>query len=113
VETITQRRKPYRGSESAAIDLTARLLSGLRTSAAEAIHLIPSARVPAYHPEWMGLHNSAVTDDDSISFQRRHDSNHGTTWFGFERLRDQQGRIWERHFHAVVDDFGNLVEVPA
>lgn len=111
METVTRRRKPHHSGESAAIALTARMLSGLKTGAADAIHLIPSACVPAYHPEWVGLPNSAVTDDGSLCFQRRHDGNHGTTWFGFEKLLDQHGRRWERHFHAVIDDFGNLVEV--
>jgi hypothetical protein len=32
-------------------------------------------------------------------------------WFGRERRRDTDGRIWERSIWAIVDDFGTLVEV--
>lgn len=34
-------------------------------------------------------------------------------WVGNEGMNDQLGRSWERFFFAVIDDFGNLVEVPA
>lgn len=113
METITQRRKLQTcGAESAAIALTAQLLSGLRTSAADAIYLIPSSQGPRYYPDWYGLDNSARSDDGSSWFQRRHDSDYGATWFGAETLIDQHGRQWERRYKAVQDDFGNLVEVP-
>lgn len=109
METVTQRRRPHqRGNESAAIALTARLLSGLKTSAAEAICLIPSSDVPRYCD---GAPNFALSARTGSSFQRRHGSEHGTTWFGTERLLDQHGRKWERGYDAVIDDFGNLVEV--
>lgn len=36
----------------------------------------------------------------------------GRQWFVVTRLVDQLERLWERCYHAVIDDFGNLVEVP-
>jgi len=110
VKTITQRPRPqHRGNESAAIALTAQLLSGLKTGAAEAIYLIPSAG-PLRYSEFFD--NYAESPSGS-SFQRRHDGTHGTTWFGTERQIDQHGRTWQRSYKAVIDDFGNLVEVSA
>lgn len=49
--------------------------------------------------------------DFRVSFQRGYNRNWCTPWFGFETRIDQLGRVWERHFHAVIDDFGDLVEV--
>ena len=48
----------------------------------------------------------------SINFQRAHGRGRLAPWFGSERRMDQYGRPWVRDFHAVIDDFGNLVEVP-
>lgn len=36
---------------------------------------------------------------------------HPTRWEGHETLFDSTGREWVRIFEAVIDDFGNLVEV--
>lgn len=110
MQTITQRPRPqHRGDKSAAIALTAQSLSGLKTGAADAIHLIPSAE-PLKYSEFSEVYASNWSGS---SFQRRYDSAHGTTWFGFETQIDQHGRQWERRYHAVIDDFGKLVEVPA
>lgn len=46
------------------------------------------------------------------NFARLHGSRH-VTWYGTERLLDQLGRVWARTYQAVIDDFGNLVEVAA
>lgn len=115
MQTITRRRQPHHsGNESAAIALTASLLSGLKTGAADAIYLIPSSHVPRYPPDWIcGLDNWASSADLSQTFNRQHASPHGITWYGNERLIDQHGRQWERSYNAVQDDFGNLVEVSA
>lgn len=113
--TATQRRtRAYlQPGESAAIALTAQLLSGLKTSAADALYLIPSLHTPRYFPaSHHGLDNCACSEDDSLHFQRQHGSPYNTTWFGTDRLIDRFGRVWERRWRAVVDDFGNLVEVP-
>lgn len=108
MQTVTQRPRPqHRGNESAAIALTAQLLSGLKTGAAEAIHLIPSAE-PLQYSEFGLLY---AYSGSGSSFQRSHDSDSGTTWFGTERQIDQHGRRWDRPYCAVIDDFGNLVEV--
>lgn len=34
-------------------------------------------------------------------------------WWGCEMAQDTMGREWNRSIRAVVDNFGNLVEVPA
>lgn len=60
-------------------------------------------------------HSSQHSKDDGRRlnwFQRFHQSEHGTLWFGEHCMLDPEGRRWERPFNAVVDDFGNLVEVP-
>jgi hypothetical protein len=109
VETVTRRfwAQHCGPNESAAIAITAKLLSGLKTGAADAIYLIPEVRAPRY-TQFSG--NFAFSDGGS-RFHRRHDSIDGITWFGAERQTDQLGRVWERPFEAVIDDFGNLVEV--
>lgn len=33
-------------------------------------------------------------------------------WYGWASRLDPQGHRWERHVLAVIDNFGNLVEVP-
>lgn len=45
--------------------------------------------------------------------QRREDGTHPGGWFGSEKRRDQNGRVWERSYNCVTDDFGNLVDVTA
>lgn len=37
----------------------------------------------------------------------------GGLWTGEETRRDAQGRCWTRRIHGVINDFGDLVEVPA
>lgn len=44
-------------------------------------------------------------------FQRQHGFNHAGAWFGAEYMADQRGRMWSREFRAVIDDFGDLIEV--
>jgi hypothetical protein len=44
-------------------------------------------------------------------FQRMYGNSYAITWFGEETMVDQHGRAWSREFDAVIDDFGNLVEV--
>ena len=44
-------------------------------------------------------------------FSRMHGCKYGTYWYGRCMLLDQHGRRWERNYDAVIDDFGNLVEV--
>lgn len=44
-------------------------------------------------------------------FQRMHGNPYAITWFGEQAMVDQHGRVWSREFDAVIDDFGNLVEV--
>lgn len=106
----TLRRKPrHSGHESAAIALTAQLLSGLKTSAADALYLIPCA-APVKYSEFHEL--QYASNWSGSSFQRRYDGDHGVTWFGTEQQIDQHGREWQRRYSAVVDDFGTLVEVP-
>ena len=44
-------------------------------------------------------------------FGARASYEHPTRWFGHETLFDTAGREWVRVFEAVIDDFGDLVEV--
>lgn len=44
-------------------------------------------------------------------FQRMYGNSYAITWFDEETMVDQHGRVWSREFDAVIDDFGNLVEV--
>lgn len=47
----------------------------------------------------------------AMHINRRHGNELGKTWYGTQTATDSKGRVWERWFNAVVDDFGNLVEV--
>lgn len=111
METITQRRKPqHRGGESAAIALTAQLLSTLSHKASSTLVLRPqAARWPM---RYLGDESCSYAWSDAGSFNRVHGSAR-YSWFCTEKRLDQQGRVWERNYNAVIDDFGNLVEVPA
>lgn len=46
-----------------------------------------------------------------FAIHRHHCYLHDRPWFVEEKRVDQHGRIWNRTFKAVVDDFGTLVEV--
>ena len=55
-----------------------------------------------------------------VAMYRDHTNEHGSNdwhparWWGSETLLDAQGREWRRSLpNYVMDDFGNLVEVPA
>lgn len=43
----------------------------------------------------------------------RHHGNGSAIWTGDESLVDASGTKWERRIRAVVNNFGDLVEVPA
>lgn len=68
----------------------------------------------ATKPRWLESGRSCYygSGRQETHIQRMFDSEHGTTWFGRETRSDQLGRLWDRSFHAVVGDFGDLVEVP-
>jgi hypothetical protein len=52
-------------------------------------------------------------DCNTVFYAQRYHCELGPYWRGNERRLDEQGRMWERPFTAVTDDFGTLVEVPA
>lgn len=74
----------------------------------------PASDMPGTPPLWDDRQNF-YTNWCSLTLYRRHTDapNPSAPWQGAEKLQDQHGRIWKRFFSAVVDDFGNLVEVPA
>lgn len=49
--------------------------------------------------------------NNSISLVQIHSRQSPTRWSGTEVRRDANGQRWQRDFRAVVDDFGDLVEV--
>lgn len=89
-----------------------------RASAAQKITI--TRPPPALHRwEWPEGSNTAFTWSRSPPhFASRHQRRHGNDtdtdappWHGSEGMIDQSGRLWERLFDAVMDDYGNLVEV--
>lgn len=110
MQTITRRRQPHHsGNESAAIALTARLLSGLKTDAADAEYLMPAGG-----GNWWFSPDSNFTIQTSggvHSYFDRDFDRAGPAWRGNDERLDMKGRTWERRFRAVQDDFGNLVEI--
>lgn len=50
---------------------------------------------------------------DTSIYLYRHHGNGSAIWTGDESLMDAGGTKWERRIRAVVDNFGDLVEVPA
>lgn len=92
MQTIPQRHQPHTASQQAAIELK------------------PAAAEPLRYSEY---HGALGGSGGGAHFSRLHDSTHGTTWYGYEKQQDQLGRTWERRYSAVVDDFGDLVEVRA
>jgi hypothetical protein len=66
-----------------------------------------------------GSHRSFIAKDEAqwygVYLQAPHVPREGEragVWYGQERRIDDLGRTWERRINAVVDDFGDLVEVP-
>lgn len=107
METVTERHKPHHGGESAAIALTAQLLSGLKVC--DAVQLLPAA--PG---DWwfLSTSNFGIHTKGGCSSYIDRDHDHRTpAWRGEQERIDGQGRIWSRGFRGVQDDFGNLVEV--
>ncbi|WP_137860778.1 hypothetical protein [Variovorax sp. 3P27G3] len=51
--------------------------------------------------------------EEAAFFVRRHDDGCNGRYTWSARRYDDTGRIWRTSGHAVIDDFGNLVEVPA
>lgn len=68
------------------------------------IHLVGGRTGP--HTFGLGAHGPGG------HFNRLHGTNY-CTWYGTEVAVDEAGRQWTRSYDAVIDDFGNLVEVPA
>lgn len=99
--------------------IAAELLHRLQQEAADAVAAAPGTVVLA--PRGKRCHYtsndtslSGLFDDFSTSvYLFRHHSNGSSHWTGEETLRDADGRRWERRIHSVVDNFGDLVEVPA
>jgi hypothetical protein len=97
----------------------AELLHRLQQEAAEAVAPAPGTivlapRAKRCHYTSNDTSLSGLFDDFSTSvYLFRHHGNGSSRWTGEETLRDADGRKWERRIHAVVDNFGDLVEVPA
>mgnify|MGYP000172627114 CR=1 FL=1 len=76
-------------------------------------HILTPISTPPGDMQWFGSACiSWLRGADGHRFQRMHASPFAITWFGEEKMVAQDGRVWSRDFHAVVDDFGSLVEVP-
>lgn len=124
MQTFTPQRKlPTRRAqaaktESAALALTAQLLAGIKARSFDSPLLSPrqanQAGLRARCWPDLALFTQVTctrTGRERYYFDRHHGSALGTTWHGLETLHDNAGRTWTRLFSAVVDDFGNLVEV--
>lgn len=91
-----------------------------RQSAAEATAPAPGTIVL---PPLIAPHHLYATDtrshtyftgwDCSQSFYLRHQSESAAKLRGTEDRKDAEGRSWTRPIEAVLDDFGDLVEVTA
>lgn len=91
----------------------AQILAQLRAiTHSPAIVLEPLPEVAAYSGFLRESNYCAIwAGSCRIHFHRAYDRRHCTPWFGDETRIDQLGREWEHHFDAVIDDFGDLVEV--
>lgn len=47
----------------------------------------------------------------SSGYYFRDHAENAPSYLGSECMRDERGRKWSRHFNAICDDHGNLVEV--
>ena len=75
----------------------------------------PSGLLIRFDQEWLSI-TEAATDHGFFFFFTTNitRSHRGRHWWGAEQRFDEQGRKWMRNIdRLVVDDFGNLVEVPA
>lgn len=97
----------------------AQLLHRLLQEAADAVAPAPGTVVlapqgPPCHHGGDFNHAYAYFDnyDTSTRLARYHDFP-TPGWVGNEKRLDSSGRVWERRVHAVIDNFGDLVEVPA
>lgn len=97
----------------------AELLHRLLQEAADAVAAAPGTVVLAPHGTPCKHHSAdAIAYTYFGDFQTsvmlfRHHGNGSSHWSGEETLRDANGRKWERRIRAVIDNFGDLVEVPA
>ena len=97
----------------------AELLHRLQQEAADAVAPAPGTIVLKPHGA-LYIHSSENTSAyayydkyDTSTRLYRHHGNGSAIWTGREQLMDASGRTWERSIHAVIDNFGDLVEVPA
>lgn len=63
------------------------------------------------HDDWVWFRHA----DGGLTgyFYRTFGHDKPAAWLISDQVRDTLGRIWSRTARAVIDDFGNLVEVPA
>ena len=78
----------------------------------DTVVLAPHGALCHHHGD--SSHTFAYFDnyDTSIRLSRYHDDR-TSGWTGYEKRMDASGRTWERRVNAVIDNFGDLVEVPA
>lgn len=97
----------------------AELLHRLQQEAADAVAPAPGTVVltphgtPCKHHSDDAMAYTYFGDFQTSIMLFRHHGNGSSRWTGEEQLRDALGRKWERRVHAVIDNFGDLVEVPA
>lgn len=120
---MNARRQPIKAAGATVLApmsaTAAELLHRLLQEAADAVAAAPGTVVLAPHgaPYHHGAtNNSAYAYFDNFETAIKLYRFHGDTtpfWTGYEKRLDASGRTWERHVNAVVDNFGDLVEVPA
>lgn len=99
---------PPTQTERQALDAAIGAIAG---DSADPIVLTPIAAKPG-DMRWSGAGcTSWFQGSQGHHFQRIFGNRYAITWFGEEKMVDQHGRVWSREFDAVIDDFGNLVEV--
>ena len=98
----------------------AELLHRLQQEAAEAVTPAPGSVMLPPPVKACGTHSTDTSyyvyfDGYSTrkDFYLRHQRESQAKWAGSEERTDSDGRRWERRIAAVVDDFGELVEVVA
>ena len=97
----------------------AELLHRLQQEAADAVAPAPGTVVLApqgalSHHGGDANHAYAYFDNYDTSTRLAHYHGDRTPgWSGHEKRLDSSGRVWERRIRAVIDNFGDLVEVPA
>lgn len=91
----------------------AQILAQLRAVSGGPEQIVLTAVARSAAPWWYNGNSCHVDQFGDVRFFRSHGKDYQAPWWCIVSMVDQDGRLWQRTFDAVIDDFGDLVEVPA